>query len=236
MALKDEIEKMVDGYMNSTYEITDAYSIPDKNTLSLGATAKDLSAIIMFIDIRESRLILGDHKRLFAIRAHKSLLYIASKCVRNEDGHIRSFGGDSMFAFFKGENSEKRAVRCAMKIKSAVINILNPILESKESKEMDFGIGIARGDFLVAKSGVSGNEMYQDLIWIGWPMYHALEYGNKAKSPRNIWISNNIYNTIKEDKSMVTGSDGNNMWVYEDDIKFSFGNFKVYKTSYSWSI
>jgi len=236
MSLKEEIIQKVKDYMTSQYEVTDANVVPDKQSISFGAKAKKMKhAIVLYADLRDSRGILSDNSHILACRAHKAFLYAASKCIRNESGELRSFNGDSVLAFFMGEDAAKRAVRSAMKIKCAVITIINPILEEKEKKKLNFGIGIGQGEIMVVKSGVHGEEIYQDLIWIGWPTYHAFEYGNMAKSPRNIWISKNIWNAIKDDNSMIY-SNGENMWVYSDDHEFSFGKVRVYKTSYYWNL
>lgn len=235
VGLKDEITERVQQYMNSQYETTDANVVPDKTTVQFGAKAKKLSAVAMYVDLRGSRQLLSEHSKLLSARAHKSFLYAAAKCVRAEDGHLRSFNGDSVLSFFKGDGMDKRAVRAAMKIKYTVLYIINPELKKKDVNGLDFGIGIGRGDILIVKSGVAGEESNQDLIWIGWPTYHAFEYGDIARSPRNIWISRNVYNQIKNDNNMIY-SNGKTMWVYNDDHKFSFGKVRVYKTSYYWNI
>ncbi len=96
-------------------------------------------------------------------------------------------------------------------------------------------MGIGQGDIYVGKSGIAGDENFQDLIWLGWSVYHAVRYGDKAKKPKAIWISKNIWKSIKDDEKMTIGGDGKNMWVYADET-FSFGTVRVYKTSYRWSI
>ncbi len=235
MSLKDEITDKVDAYMRSKYEITDAYVIPDKQSISFGAKAKKLNAVVMYVDLRASRNLLSGNTPLLTCRVHKAFLYAVSKCIRDQQGELRSFNGDSVLSFFKGDDAEKRAVKAAMKAKYAVVKIINPIVKEKAEKKLDFGIGIGRGEIHVVKSGIAGNEIYQDLIWVGWPTYYAFEYGNIARSPKNIWISKNVYNVIKDDDSMIY-SNGKNMWIYSDNHTFSFGNVRVYKTSYWWGL
>lgn len=232
MSLGEEIKEKVEGYMGSSYESTDAVVVPDKQSIGFGAKAKNIKVgVVLYADIRGSRDLLSNGTPLSAARAHKSFLYAAAKCVRDQNGELRSFNGDSLIAIFMGENAAVRAVRSAMKIKGAVVNIIDPILEKKTNKKLNFGIGVAQGKILVVKSGVAGDEIYQDLIWVGWPTYHAFEYGDKARSPKNIWISKNVYSEIK-DTNDVRFSDGEDMWVYNDGHTFSFGKVRVYKTSY----
>jgi len=236
MSLKDEITENVEAYMRSKYEIVNANVIPDKQSIRFGAHAKKMKhAVVMYADLRASRSILSDNTPLITARVHKAFLYAASKCVRRQQGELRSFNGDSVLAFFIGKNAEKRAVISAMKIKCAVVTIINPIVKEKTGEKLNFGIGIGKGEILVVKSGVSGEEMYQDLVWIGWPTYHAFEYGDRARSPKNIWISKNIFNAIKDDDNLRY-SNGKYMWSYDDTQNFSFGGVRIYKTSYYWNL
>lgn len=122
-----------------------------------------------------------------------------------------------------------------MNTRYTVDEIINPKLKTKYSDTLDFGIGVAQGDIYVGKSGVAGDADFQDLIWIDWAIYHAVRYGDKAKKPKAIWISKNIWANIKDDKNMTIGSDGKNMWTYQDE-EFSFDEVKVYKTAYYWPI
>lgn len=236
MGLKEEIDAQVSKYLKSQYEVSEGYSIPEKSDIAFGPRAKKLKhAVVLYADLRGSKKILSERSALTAVRAHKAFLYAASKCIRAQDGKLRSFNGDSVMAFFSGEDDAKRAVKAAMKTKAAVLKIVNPILEQKGIPGLDFGIGIAQGDILAAKSGMPGNELHQDLIWIGWATYHAFQYGDKAGNPSNIWISKNVYKSIEKDDSMIK-SNGKNMWVYNDDHEFSFGKVRVYKTSFYWNL
>ncbi|MAX73700.1 MAG: hypothetical protein CMH66_08540 [Nioella sp.] len=236
MGLKDEIDAQVSKYLKSRYEVSEGYTIPEKSDIAFGARAKKLKhAVVLYADLRGSKKIVSEHSALTAVRAHKAFLYAASKCVRDQDGKLRSFNGDSVMAFFSGENDAKRAVKAAMKTKAAILKVVNPMLKERGIPNLDFGIGVAQGDILVAKSGMPGNELHQDLIWIGWATYHAFQYGDKASNPKNIWISKNVYNSIKDDETMIK-SDGQNMWVYNDNHEFSFGKVRVYKTSYYWNL
>lgn len=235
MSLKNTIEEQVDKYTSSSYKIDEGYSIPKKTDLTFGAHAKKLKhAIAVYIDIRGSREILSNYGEIETARAHKSFIYAVSKCIKDQDGHLRSFNGDSILSFFSGEGSAKRAVKAAMKSKCAVINIVNPKLKSIYQSELDFGIGIGQGKITVVKSGVPGEEISQDLIWLGWPTYVAYEFGNFASSPKNILISEAVYDSIKEDENMIF-SNGKHMWEFKNG-KFKSGNRNYYETSYYWNI
>ncbi len=170
------------------------------------------------------------------MRTHKAFIYAAAKCVRAESGEPRSFAGDSILSFFPGSGEEpaKHAVRAAMKIKWALEEIINPVLIRDYKGKLDFGIGIAQGEIQVGKSGIAGDEDFQDLVWIGWPVYRAVEFGERASRPRAIWISNHVWKSISGDSNM-THSAGKPMWIREEET-LPEGTFTVHKTSYRWPL
>jgi adenylate cyclase len=237
MGLKDDIKEKVDTLIDENYSTTDGYIVPGRDSVTFGATAKKIFARVLYIDIRGSRDLLSDHQHITVLKAHKAFLYAVTKCIRAEGGEPRNFSGDSVLAFWVGSSSDnaKQAVRAAMKARFVLDYILNPKLEQRYGDRLDFGIGIGQGDVFVGKSGIGGDANFQDLIWIGWSVYHAVSYGDKAAKPYAIWISKNVYSAIKDDSNMTIGSDGKNMWVYRDE-SLPIGTFTVYKTSYHWKI
>src|SRR5205823_3535771 len=121
MALRDDIEATVKTTIESKYEITDAYVVPGRESVTFGATAKKMWGRALFIDLRGSRKLLTDHEHIPVLKAHKAFLYAAAKCIRAESGEPRGFGGDSILAFWYGSDDDiaKKAVRAAMKIRYA---------------------------------------------------------------------------------------------------------------------
>ena len=236
MSLKSDIESRVEQVIEEEYSVSDARVVPTLESVTFGPTAKKIFCRVLYIDVRGSRDLLSDHQHISVLKAHKAFLFAVAKCIRAEGGEPRNFSGDSILAFWAGSGDDvaKKAVRAAMKAKYAVDEIVNTRLKMKYSDTLNFGVGVTQGHVYIGKSGVAGDENFQDLIWIGWPVYHAVAYGDRAKKPKAIWISKNIHKAIKEDSNM-THSNGENMWVYKDET-FSFGTFSVYKTSYRWII
>lgn len=236
MGLKDQIKERVEDYLDGTYSVSDGYTIPTRGDLTFGKTAKKLKCNVLYADLRGSKKIVSDHGHTAAIRIHKCFLYVVAKCVKKQGGYIRSFNGDSVLCFFKNNDKEsaKAAVKAAMNIKSIIHKVVNPKLRSKYSTTIDYGVGIAQGEVYVAKSGFQGDESYQDLIWVGWPTYVAHAFGDAAKSPYNIWISEHVYGMIKND-SVMRYSNGKDMWEHSLECT-GVGCRDVYKTHYMWSI
>lgn len=236
MSITDQIKERAEDYLTGNYVASEGYSIPTREDLTFGKTAKKINCKVLYADLRGSKSMLSDHGPIPAIRMHKCFLYAVTKCVHNQGGFIRSFNGDSALCFFKNNDfeSSKAAVKAAMNIKYAIEELVNPKMKEKYGRGLDFGIGIAQGEIHVAKSGFQGDPTYQDLIWVGYPTYIAHKFGDSAKSPKNIWISDNVYNSIKKDATM-THSNGVNMWELDYDPNLLGGKL-FYKTHYRWPL
>jgi len=184
--------------------------------------------------MRGSRNIIQSNTTFISVKLHKAFLQAITYCVENRGGHFRSFNGDGALAFFVGENAATRAVKAAMDL-DAYVQQINSIVEEKVSKKVDFGVGIAQGAVQVAKSGKGGDDQTkQDLVWVGLPVYAAVELSDFAKTPKNIYISTTVRNQLtKEGDAYVLKNDaGESIWQQvEKDMK-SLGKMQVRYTTY----
>jgi class 3 adenylate cyclase len=183
--------------------------------------------------MRSSRAILLDATSFVSVKVHRAFLQSIVYCVENRDGHFRSFNGDGALAFFVGENAASRAVRAALDLKAYVIK-MNELLKGKVSVKLDFGVGIAQGKVDIAKSGKRGDDSTkQDLVWVGLPVYVAVELSDYARSPNNIWISPMVRDSIVSQKHLgVVYSNGTNMWTWTIKNLKSVGEYNVRYTRY----
>lgn len=215
MATNQETLDIIDDYLNASYVKDETRVVPKRPDLTFGNTAKKISfAVVLYVDLRKSRKILSDASTFWSVKIHRAFLLALTHCVERRDGHMRSFNGDGILAFFVGENASSRAVRAAMDMKGFVLKI-NEHLKSEDVNEIDFGIGIAQGEIMVAKSGKAGDDQTkQDLIWVGLPVYMAVELSDYAHSSDNIWISNNVRISIGKEEylDVVYDKDGNSKW------------------------
>lgn len=236
MATNQEALDQIEQYLNDSYTRSTTYSVPKKDDLTFGNTVKKLEhAKIFYIDIRKSRKILTDATDFWSVKIHKAFLRAVIHCIEKRDGHLRSFNGDGILAFFIDDNAASRAVKAALDIKGFV-NEINDTLAANDKKKIDFGIGIAQGPVMVAKIGKGGDDQTkQDLIWIGVALYVAVELSELGKSPKNIWISHNVRSAIsKEDylNVLIDDETGNSIWTkYTKNLK-SVGEYDVRATSY----
>lgn len=237
MATNQETLDQIGGYLNQSYTQEETRVVPKRPDLTFGNSAKKMKhAVVVYVDMRKSKKILSDATTFWSVKIHKSFLFALTHCVERRDGHMRSFNGDGILAFFVGENAASKAVRSAMDMKGFVLEI-NKKLVAAGKKEIDFGIGIAQGEILVAKSGKAGDDMTkQDLIWVGLPVYVAVELSDFAEKPYNIWITHNVRSTIDKQGSLgvvYSTSTGKSMWYQTKKKLKSVGEYDVrYTASY----
>lgn len=222
--------------LNDSYKKEDTSIVPKKGDLTFGNTLKKLKhTVVFYVDMRGSRKIIQDSTSFMSVKVHRSFLQAITYCVENRGGHFRSFNGDGALAFFVGEKAATNAVKAAVDLKKYVMEI-NEIVESKVSKKVNFGVGIGQGPIYVAKSGKRGEDSTkQDLVWVGLPVYVAVELSDKARSPYSIWISPKVKASIDKEGDkfvLVDDDDGSSIWRKESKTLKSIGDTTVYKTSY----
>jgi len=238
MATNSDIFGKIKEYLTESYVHSGTSVIPQKGDLTFGNTVKTIEHTkVLYIDMRKSREILTDANDFWSIKIHKAFLNAVIYCIERREGHIRSFNGDGILAFFINENSASRAVRAAMDIKGFV-NEINSILEMNRKKKIDFGVGIAQGKIIVAKSGKAGdNQTKQDLIWIGKALYLAVELSEIAENPKNIWVSNNIFKSVNNEKDPLNILKNNDEWIwYYTNKTLNNGYQKVFHTTWYFEV
>jgi class 3 adenylate cyclase len=223
----------IKGYLNETYTRQTTNGVPKKGDLTFGNTLKTMEhAVVFYVDMRSSRKISQDSTEFVSAKAHKAFLQAVVYCIENREGHFRSFNGDGGLAFFRGENAASRAVRAALDLK-AYVGEINDVL-AKRGTSVDFGVGIAQGEVHVVKSGKGGDDQTkQDLIWIGLPVYIAVDLSDLGNSPNNIWITHTVRDTIgKQQHLNVVTSGGKSIWVQVRRTLKSVGSYDLRYTHY----
>lgn len=239
MSHQDNLDT-IKSILNDSYTKEDTKNVPKKNDLTFGNTLKRMThAVVFYVDMRGSRKIIQDATSFMSVKVHRAFLQAITYCVEKNGGHFRSFNGDGALAFFIGDNDSTDAVKAAMQLKKYVMEI-NKIVEEKVSKKVDFGVGIGQGPVYVAKSGKRGDDnTKQDLVWVGLPVYVAVELSDLARTPNNIWISAAVKSSIDKqgDKSILVDSDtGSSIWKKEPKTLKSLGATTVYKTGYYFTL
>lgn len=239
MSHKDNLDT-IKSILNDSYTKEDTGKVPKKNDLTFGNTLKKMThAVVFYVDMRGSRKIIQDATSFMSVKVHRAFLQAITYCVETNGGHFRSFNGDGALAFFVGDNDATDAVRAAMQLKKYVMEI-NKIVENKVSKKVDFGVGIGQGAVYVAKSGKRGDDSTkQDLVWVGLPVYVAVELSDFARSTYNVWISGAVKSSLDKDanSSVLFDDDtGSSIWKKESKELKSIGLATVYRTSYYFKL
>lgn len=233
MSHATNLEK-IKSYLTDSYEREETKKVPKRSDLTFGNTIQRMPhAVVFYVDMRDSRKILHKASAFESAKIHRAFSQAVVYCVENRDGHFRSFNGDGALAFFVGENAASRAVRAAMDL-VAYVDAINKA-KSNETPTLDFGVGIAQGKVDVVKSGKRGDDSTkQDLIWVGLPVYIAVELSDLARKPNRIWISPQVRKSIgKQDcLGVVNNSSGKSMWKRVTKKLKSVGEYEVRYTRY----
>lgn len=198
MQLKEDITQQVDEYLSGNYDIEEVDYIPEIGDITFGNRGLKIDATVLYIDIRRSTEIADAHRRQTVAKIHKSFLYTASKIAVANEGCIRSFGGDSILAFWREnyKHEVSQAVKAAMQMKYMLSEVLGG--RFRKYDEVDFGIGIDWGEILAVKSGLKRDPNNNDLVWIGTPVNFAVRLGDSASSPNHVRISEDVYDNLED--------------------------------------
>lgn len=196
------VSQQISEYLKGDYTISPINKIPTKSDFDLSNTVKVLESVTTFyVDMRKSSKILTDSTDFWSLKIHKTFLKAVTSSVVSHGGEIRSFNGDGILAFFLGESAATDAVAAGMQLK-ALVQEINQILSSQNIKEIDFGVGVSQGRVIITKCGVEDeNNSSQDLIWVGLPVYEALELSELSHFPINIHVSNKVKDALDHDEA-----------------------------------
>jgi len=245
MALKDDIRNKVKTIVDEEFDEKEINYIPKIGDLKLtfGNTGLVFYATVLFIDMRGSTEVLNKHHKRTVAKIHMSYFHTIVKIANANNGHVRSFNGDSALIFFHGNtrDSLSNAVITAMKIKymlSDSTDGINTIL--KKYSEIDFGIGIDHGKVLCTKVGVGG-EHNRDLFWVGNSVNKSTRVGNDCKLPYHVGMSEYVYGNLTDNAKFIIRK---NSWGQDEkfDIwnrgffEYNGNNESYYYTSYHCTV
>lgn len=229
MGLKSDLEADVQKIYSSTWARRNGQKVPEDSDLTAGNDAVDLEATVLYTDLDESTKLVDNFKDEFAAENYKTFLQCATKIIRSEGGHIRSFDGDRVMGVFIGERKNTCAVRCGLKIHYAVKHIIQPKMNAQYNTKyvMKHVTGIDSTKVMVAKAGIRNSN---DLVWIGKAANHAAKL-SALSSSHPTWISDKVYDVMHEE---VKYSNGTNMW--EQRKWTAQNNRRIYRSNYWWKI
>lgn len=183
------------------YDIRKIDYIPDiKDTnITYGNKGVKIDATVLYLDMRNSTEVIKKHHKYTVSKLQKAYLYIAAQIVNDNGGHVRSFNGDGILAFFP--NNDKTTIRSAVKAAMSIKYMLTTKCKAEFERyhALDYGIGIDHGELFVTRVGTPRNTNNNDLTWIGLPVNTAVRLGDAAKNPNNIRISQGVFDNLPDD-------------------------------------
>lgn len=232
MKLKDSLTTEIKSSFSSRWRFEDAQKVPAPEDLLLNANhAKDLEiATVLYADIDGSTSMVDGYPWWFSAEIYKAYLRCAGALIRAEGGTITAYDGDRVMAVFTGDMKNTRAVRSAMKIHHAVIDVIQPQIRARTDGYGNFAlkhkIGVDTSRLRAARIGVHGDN---DIVWIGRAANHAAKLTAIPVDP-SIWITKAVYDAIDKDVKFLNGV---NMWQKRSWSQMC--NAEVYCTTYKYT-
>jgi len=230
MALKDELEEKVKETFSEQWESRDGQGIPDDEDLKLSNDAVKIDGVVLYADMSASTQLVDKKKAHFAAEVYKAYLYCAARIIRAEGGEVTAYDGDRIMAVFIGEAKNSSAVKAALKINYARVNIVNSGIKAQypeSTYELKHVVGIDSSPLFVAKTGIRGSN---DLVWVG----RAANYAAKLcslPSTHPTWITKEVYDMLN--KNSKFDNDKKDMWEARDWIPTGR---KIYRSTHWWGI
>lgn len=230
MAFKEDLEAQVKKIFADQWTEEKTAEVPDPANLRLDNHAKNLeTATVLYADLDGSTNMVDKFAWWFSAEVYKAYLQCAARIIAIEGGVVTAYDGDRVMAIFTGSTKNTNAVRAAMKINYAVVNIIRPALKTRYP-EKDFTlnhvVGIDTSQLRAARIGVRG---YNDLVWIGRAANYAAKLTNLSEKP--LWITGSVYEKIMDP---VKISNGTNMW--EKRLWTPMNNMEVYCSTWTYVV
>lgn len=231
MGLKDDLTAEVKRTFKDQWEVQTATAVPAPEDLRLNANhAKDLeTATVLYADLDGSTSMVDGYQWTFSAEVYKNYLRCAGQVIRSEGGVIPAYDGDRIMAVFTGGSKNTTAVRAALKINHAVVEIIRPALTAQyptTAFTLNHVVGVDMSQLRTARIGVRGDN---DLVWIGRAANYAAKLTNISGKP--VWITKAVYDNMNDE---VKFTDGQAMW--EKRLWSEMNNMEVYCSTWYWRI
>lgn len=232
MTLKSDLRSEISASFKAQWSVETAQKMPEPEDLRLNANhAKDLEvATVLYADIDGSTNMVDGRPWWFGAEIYKAYLRCAGELIRQEDGVITAYDGDRVMAVFTGDWKNTHAVRAALKIHHAVVDVIQPLIRSRSDAHSDFvlkhKIGVDTSQLHAARIGVRGGN---DLVWIGRAANYAAKLTAIPVDP-SIWITKAVYDMISSEVKFHNGVD---MWQKRKWTQM--GDAEVYCTTYTYT-
>ena len=159
-------QKLYKDYSKARFQVITRTNFPDLNDLAHDQAIHLKNVVFGFVDIRNFTKWSSSTDEDTAFRLVKTTLKTFTRVIRMHHGAIEKQTGDGlMFIIGSAEEDPKdvaqTAAECALDLIRVGDKIVAPFMHEKQHRLdlMDFGIGMAMGDALIAKVGIRGHYM-----------------------------------------------------------------------------
>jgi class 3 adenylate cyclase len=229
MGLRDDLKEEVATIFRSAWTERDGTVVPDETSVKLGNDGVNLDATVLYADLDGSTNLVDTNTKNFSAEIYKAYLLCAARIIRSENGAITAYDGDRVMAVYIGDYKNTSAVKTALKINWAVINIINPAIEKTYGSnryKVKQVIGIDTSKLMAARIGIRN---YNDLVWVGRSANYAAKLSALTSKPT--FITKAVYDKINDEAKYSNGVD---MW--EPCNWTPMNDARIYRSEYSWRI
>jgi class 3 adenylate cyclase len=213
MTFKDDLFAASKKIFSETWTTTEKRVVPLPGDLGLGNDAGHFQEMtVLYADLDGSTRMVDESAWFFSAEVYKSYLHCAAKIVKAQGGVITAYDGDRIMAVFTGDDKETDAVIAAAKINAAVLQVVNPAMQSiytENAFQVNHSVGIDTSEIHVARIGVRG-EGDNDLVWVGRAANHAAKLTTLGTPEYPIWVSQDVY--LKMNPPLRNYINGNPAW------------------------
>lgn len=231
------IETTVDDILTAKWSITDGRVVPKTEDVVLKNGGRKVDATYLYADLAESSKLAQTLTKEATAKIIRVYINTASRILRQHGGEIRSFDGDRVMAIFMGEDKNWNAVRAALGINWAVLEVIRPAIKSNWSDGENFsnishGIGIDTGEALIVRGGVRD---HNDLISIGAAPNVAAKLSD-IRGSYSIHITDRVRDELNEE--LLTYDEGRRqVWNKNFGSTSVGGTYQtVYGTNVQWGV
>jgi len=231
VALLQDLQTEVSTIFRDRWESTAGRVVPVPSSVGLGNKAIEFDSVtVLYADLDGSTTMVDAKGWQFSAEIYKTYLHCAAKIVKAQGGDITAYDGDRIMALFIGENKCTRAVRAALQLNGAVVNVINPALR-KQYTTSDFVVrhvvGVDMSPIRAARTGVRGDN---DLVWVGRAANYAAKLTSLSSSTPT-WITADVFNTMADSVKFYEGKA-----VWQPRTWTQMDNHSVYCSSWYWGI
>jgi class 3 adenylate cyclase len=135
---------------------------------------------------------------------------------------------------FIGDYKNTAAVKAALSINYAFLEIIKPKLKAKYSVFRDgtynlgHCVGVDRSEVMVIRAGIRNNN---DLVWVGRAPNFAAKLSGIRNSPYHSYITEDVFDKMNEEAKL---SNGEAMWEKRENSNLLRGNHTIYRSHWQW--